>query len=185
MSSGKRTNPIIAGLDAFDVHAQQDVCCMRVYHQNALSHSACSDSDGEQIECNDHSCRVLAELREWCMEQLVPLVRGYIWHRDPIHLDVVCPSRSERATRHARSASEQDIRFVPPDPPSLECHLSFGDNIDDEWFLVYLALRLSSRNPALAISIKDNDGQFLLIECAPVLPRWMKPHTSRPILEPT
>lgn len=46
--------------------------------------------------------------------------------------------------------------------------------VDDEWFLTYL-LRELTRVQALCISVEDEDGEFLLIEAADELPKWVQP----------
>ncbi|XP_077297702.1 ecdysoneless cell cycle regulator isoform X2 [Arctopsyche grandis] len=51
----------------------------------------------------------------------------------------------------------------------------YGDNIEDEWFIVYLILELTKRMPNLIAQIVDNDGEFLLIEAADSLPSWANP----------
>ena len=54
-------------------------------------------------------------------------------------------------------------------------YLAFGDAIDDEWFLCHLLLKLTTTNPDLIISIKDEDGEFLLIEAAEQLDSKFSP----------
>lgn len=50
-----------------------------------------------------------------------------------------------------------------------------GDSIDDEWLIVWLLSSLSRRFPELVISIRDGDGEFLLIESANEIPKWVEP----------
>lgn len=54
----------------------------------------------------------------------------------------------------------------------------FGDNIEDEWFIIYVILELSKKYPHLIIQITDNDGDFLLIEAADYLPSWANPENT-------
>ena len=57
--------------------------------------------------------------------------------------------------------------------------LSVGDGLDDEWLLVGLLLRLSAEvGPGAVFRVWDDDGEFLLIEAAEDLPRWVAPDTS-------
>lgn len=49
--------------------------------------------------------------------------------------------------------------------------------VDDEWFLTYV-LRELSRTQALCISVEDEDGEFLLIEAADELPKWVRPDNA-------
>lgn len=60
-------------------------------------------------------------------------------------------------------------------PPHLLSTTCFGDNLEDEWFIVYLVLELSKQYEDIIIQIKDNDGDFLLIEAADYLPSWANP----------
>ncbi|KAL1315680.1 hypothetical protein AAHE18_15G001700, partial [Arachis hypogaea] len=62
--------------------------------------------------------------------------------------------------------------------PHLHGHLRYGDNLDDEWFLVFLLFHTSLRFPNLSIRLWDSDGEFLLIEAAFHLPRWLNPETA-------
>lgn len=56
--------------------------------------------------------------------------------------------------------------------------LRWGDNVEDEWMAAGLLLRLSERVPDASIRLWDADGEFLLIEAAYALPRWVKPETA-------
>lgn len=54
----------------------------------------------------------------------------------------------------------------------------FGDNVEDEWFIVYLLQHITRTFPELAAKVEDNDGEFILIEAADYLPKWLKPENS-------
>lgn len=62
--------------------------------------------------------------------------------------------------------------------PHLHGHLKYGDNLDDEWFVVFLLFEISKHFPTLSVRVYDNDGEFLLIEAAVYLPKWLNPSTS-------
>ncbi|XP_006812072.1 protein ecdysoneless homolog [Saccoglossus kowalevskii] len=82
----------------------------------------------------------------------------YIWQRDPFN-----------------------IRIVPGvggNPTHLHGITNYGDNIEDEWFIVYLLFQLTEVFPELTVKISDSDGEFLLIEAADYLPKWLDPDTS-------
>jgi hypothetical protein len=86
--------------------------------------------------------------------------KRYLWHREPITI--------ERAARR---------------PPGEEVHLAgelrYGDNVEDEWFGVWLLLELTAAFPALGVTAEDaQDGQLLLIEAAHVLPDWLSPESA-------
>lgn len=63
------------------------------------------------------------------------------------------------------------------------CHLKgivfYGNNVEDEWYTVYLMQKLSVAMESLAISVEDNDGQFMLIEAADHLEPWLSPATAQ------
>ena len=62
-------------------------------------------------------------------------------------------------------------------PPHLYGISHFGDNIQDEWFIVSLLFHISKELPSLIIRVSDADGEFLLIEAADFLPAWANPET--------
>ncbi|KAK7456517.1 hypothetical protein BaRGS_00039373 [Batillaria attramentaria] len=87
-----------------------------------------------------------------------PLVIDYVWQKESFSLKPV--------------ACGADV------PPHLYGRTNFGDNIDDEWFIVYLLYELSKQFPDLVIKVTDNDEEFLLIEAADHLPKWLNPETA-------
>lgn len=52
---------------------------------------------------------------------------------------------------------------------------NYGDSVEDEWLIVYLLRELSKQFIDLWIKVIDTDGEFLLIEAANALPRWLNP----------
>lgn len=62
-------------------------------------------------------------------------------------------------------------------PPHLHGVTHYGDNIADEWFIVYLLTQLTKEFPQITARVIDSDGEFLLIEAADVLPKWANPDT--------
>lgn len=56
--------------------------------------------------------------------------------------------------------------------------VSYGDSVEDEWFIVSLLWKLTETFPSLIIHVWDDDGEFLLIESAYALPKWITPETS-------
>lgn len=55
----------------------------------------------------------------------------------------------------------------------------YGDAIEDEWLIVYMLCELSKAHPDLWVRAGDCDGEFLLVEAANVLPKWLSPETDR------
>lgn len=84
------------------------------------------------------------------------LTKGFIWQRDSFNL------------RLEREAGESSLRG----------RINFGDSVEDEWLVVYILRELSKKFPEVWIRVVDTDGQFLLIEAAGVLPRWLNPEIA-------
>ncbi|XP_060789345.1 protein ecdysoneless homolog isoform X2 [Neoarius graeffei] len=97
-------------------------------------------------------------LLEDVLAEVAALLVGYIWQKQPFNLS------------------------FHPEKGGVPAHLSgsteFGDNVEDEWFIVYLLKCITRKFSELAASIQDNDGQFLLIEAAEYLPKWLDPDSS-------
>jgi hypothetical protein len=60
----------------------------------------------------------------------------------------------------------------------LEGKTEFGDNIEDEWFIVYLLRLLTDELTGVSAQVDDNDGEFLLIEAAEHIPTWLNPDAA-------
>lgn len=86
------------------------------------------------------------------LKHLEPYLREYFWHKEGFNL---------KKTGDAHCGK-----------------IYFGDCLDDEWFTAYLLLLCSGKFPQLAFKIWDNDGQFLLIEAAEHIPKWLEPDTA-------
>lgn len=101
---------------------------------------------------------VLQNYIERIMTQFAPMLVPYIWQNQPFNL-----------------------RFKP-EKGGVPAHMfgvtKFGDNIEDEWFIVYLVKQITKEFPELVARIEDNDGEFLLIEAADFLPKWLDPDNS-------
>ncbi|KAH8993994.1 SGT1-domain-containing protein [Lactarius akahatsu] len=97
------------------------------------------------------SATVLALSVQNFVESLLP---DFLWHRDTFQVKVV--------QNKVRSG------WI------LEGWMRVGDSIDDEWCVVWL-LREVSKKWDCAISVRDSDGEFLLIEAADDLPSWVTP----------
>jgi len=107
--------------------------------------------------------RLLERLQEECERFIRRLTAGYIWHQEPFKLAI------------------EDGRESPDSaPPCL--HLSgstvFADNIEDEWFIAWLLIQFSKRRKDVTVHITDTDGQFMLIEAANALPKWLTPENG-------
>ncbi|KIY92962.1 putative Protein SGT1 [Monoraphidium neglectum] len=132
----------------------------------------------------------LDALRIDCMAAVLPHIERYVWQRDAFTLtsSLRSPPPWERPRPPGRRAAErqqqqeQHEQQQPPapkrGPPCLWGAVAFGDSVDDEWFVAWLALELTRRFEGLAARVWDDDGEFLLIEAAYSLPRWLKPEVG-------
>ncbi|WAQ86531.1 hypothetical protein PtA15_7A257 [Puccinia triticina] len=71
----------------------------------------------------------------------------------------------------------------PPDlksivPSQLDGTLRYGISLQDEWFLVWCLFEISKTFDC-QIQVHDNDGEFLLIEAADNLPKWLTPDLAK------
>lgn len=57
--------------------------------------------------------------------------------------------------------------------------MDYGDSVEDEWLVVYMLRQLSLSHQNLWIRVFDSDGEFLLIEAANMLPKWLNPEMDR------
>ena len=60
----------------------------------------------------------------------------------------------------------------------LQGRTNYGDSVEDEWLIVYMLRWLSRQHRDIWIRVVDTDGQFLLIEAANHLPRWLNPEVA-------
>lgn len=100
----------------------------------------------------------LAAFRERCLHVTSPLVRGYIWQHQPFDLHPAATTAASAGHLHGSTR--------------------YGDNVEDEWFVVFLLLEISCQLPQSSIKVWDTDGEFLLMEAAYALPRWLEPENS-------
>lgn len=132
----------------------------------------------------------LLDARAAYLASLRPLLAGYLWQREGFELLVRArPPRSLPAPAPPPPAqlllpdgcTETEPAVVRPGDwlPHLYLRLRYGDNVEDEWFAVYLVQELTRRFARLVATVCDNDGEVLLIEAAEVIPRWLTPSTSR------
>ncbi|CAF0717405.1 unnamed protein product [Brachionus calyciflorus] len=93
------------------------------------------------------------------------LTSNYIWNNEKFYLN-----------KPISTWSQPEYTFgLQNNPIDYTCYgcVDFGDNIKDEWFIVYLLYKLTSKfEGRLAAKIVDSDGDFLLIQSANYLPDW-------------
>ncbi|KAI4976818.1 hypothetical protein ZWY2020_050425 [Hordeum vulgare] len=101
------------------------------------------------------------------LSHLAPFLSTHLFHRDPFTLSLP----SDPSGPCAPCAS-------PPAAPHVHGALRFGDSLPDEWLAVSLLFALTRAFPGVAARAWDSDGDFLLIEAAFALPRWLDPDTA-------
>ncbi|GAB4848797.1 hypothetical protein Ancab_003590 [Ancistrocladus abbreviatus] len=139
-----------------------DTVFYAIYPDFAVSSSSSTNSTPVDLAAQ------LQYLHLQILQTLSPLTSDYIWQHEPFTLSL-------------SSLFNSNCRCSSPSPthiPHLHGKLRFGDNLDDEWFVVFLLFHLSSSFPTLSIRVWDTDGEFLLIEAAFHLPRWINPENS-------
>lgn len=83
-------------------------------------------------------------------------LKEYIWQRDALKLELV----------------REEGRWL------LKGRTNYGDSVADEWLIVWLLRELSKEFRDSWIRIYDTDGEFLLIEAANALPKWLNPEMA-------
>ncbi|KAK4136204.1 SGT1-domain-containing protein [Trichocladium antarcticum] len=91
-------------------------------------------------------------------QKLEELAKDYIWQREPFKLE---------------TKVQKGLGL-----PYLQGTTRYGDNVEDEWLIVYLLRELSKSFPSLWVRVADSDGEFLLIEAAKVTPKWLSPEND-------
>ncbi|XP_063163552.1 protein ecdysoneless homolog [Candoia aspera] len=106
----------------------------------------------------EHRQGILQQYIERILAHFAPILVCYIWQNEPFNLK------------------------YKPAKGNIPAHIAgltkFGDNIEDEWFIVYLIKEITKEFPELLARVDDNDGEFLLIEAADYLPKWLNPENS-------
>lgn len=94
----------------------------------------------------------ISSIYQEVIQSVEDLTRAYIWNKDKFNLS----EPQSTADPHIFTSHAQ---------------IDFGDNLDDEWFIVHILFTLSSKFNLIARCL-DGDGEFLLIQAANVLPQW-------------
>ncbi|XP_015742997.1 protein ecdysoneless homolog [Python bivittatus] len=111
-----------------------------------------------ESEDPEHHQDILQQYIERILAHFAPILVSYIWQNEPFNLK------------------------YKPAKGNIPAHIAgltkFGDNIEDEWFIIYLIKEITKEFPELLARVDDNDGEFLLIEAADYLPKWLNPENS-------
>lgn len=184
----------------FAIHRSRVFNCrdyLMIGHTELWKGSACSLLINDRIHdllnsCAGDSAGSLESLRLQAMGAVLPLTRGYIWQKDAFNLQSSAGQQPPWRQAASAASSKRANGAVPCSAggasglasfregplPCLWGAVQFGDNLEDEWFTAWLLRELTARIPGAAARVWDNDGEFLLIEAAYSLPRWLKPETA-------
>jgi hypothetical protein len=97
-------------------------------------------------------------------------IRDYIWQDEPFKLRLSSVANHRLRPLDPQQAKNKKFE-APSEPNHLVGQTRFGDNIDDEWFIVFLLLELSKKFPNICIKY-DRDCIFLPF-CFDLAPRML------------
>ncbi|KAK4988603.1 hypothetical protein LTR66_007268 [Elasticomyces elasticus] len=150
------------GFDGFPKHLPEDCVEYVIYVID------------EKLKQAERRARLM-EIYDAAKKLTKKLLGGYIWQREEFGL----------------SLEQQDFDVAgsgqPPEKPAkrksdglsyLRGRTNVGDSVADEWLIVYLLCELSKQFPDAWIRVYDTDGEFLLIEAANALPKWLNPEVA-------
>lgn len=115
----------------------------------------------------------LKELQVKCLDTISDFAKDYIWQHESFNLQPAMTSSCPCIL----SPNSRDSNPRPP-VPHLHGKLKYGDNVEDEWFVVFILYEITKRIPSVSARVWDTDGEFLLIEAAYAIPRWLGPENS-------
>ncbi|CAG9831641.1 unnamed protein product [Diabrotica balteata] len=123
-----------------------------------------------QIETHDEQEQenILTALLDKTNKIIHKYTKNFLWHKDDFKLVI-------------RTSTSNFLNEIEGQKEALPPHLygvsHYGDNIEDEWFMVFLLRQLTKELTGSIARVHDIDGEFLLIEAAEYLPNWARPET--------
>lgn len=111
------------------------------------------------VHLRESSLAAIQTLSAEILTHIQSLAAGYIWHKQAFNLQPA-PLASTAAAQTSYC---------------LKGSVNCTDCVDDEWFTVHLLCEITRRWPDAVVSVEDEDGEFMLIEAAEVLPKWVTP----------
>lgn len=114
---------------------------------------------------------LLHRLEQFRQGQPIQKSTKYVFHKDEPQVQI-------RQDQKQPTTSARSLQTIPP---YLRLTLSTAGATEDEYFLIHF-LRVQQRAGGCllesAIQVTDEDGEFLLIEAADHLPRWIDPDNA-------
>ncbi|KAI3993499.1 hypothetical protein MKX01_002512 [Papaver californicum] len=140
----------------------EDTVFYAIYPDESLQNSSSSSKTLNPDETNqEFSSPSIHSLHLQILQVVSPYTTDYIWQHEPFTLTLSSNPKN------------------PSETPHFYGKTKYGDNLEDEWFIVFLLFEISRKIPQLSIQVWDTDGDFLLIEAAFYLPNWLNPETSK------
>jgi len=156
------------GFDGFPKHLPEDCVEYMIYVIDAKL------SDLQKRERLQHIQRVANDLEK-------RLLKEYIWQRESFKLSLVHEDGSLRFL-FFKFYPAHNLRYglliLCSGSWLLRGRTNYGDSVADEWLIVYLLRELSKQFSDAWIRIYDTDGEFLLIQAANALPKWLNPEVA-------
>lgn len=94
-----------------------------------------------------------------------------------VHREAAAIAGSHTTSGYIWDRESPTVQLDDEDPSIVTLSMRVQDCIDDEWFLTYL-LRGFTHTHDACISVRDEDGEFLLIEASDELPTWVTPDNA-------
>ena len=126
------------------------------------------DSKFKDAEIRDK----LRKVQSSANTQTKKLLKDFIWQREGFQFQLT--TGKGKIITHFYTVELTSVI----DGSFLYGQTNYGDSVEDEWLIVYLLRELSRLNPDIWIRIVDSDGEFLLVEAANALPRWLNPEVA-------
>ena len=103
-------------------------------------------------------------------------LKDYIWQRQSFGLELV--KEDGEVCCHDTKSNHEHADNFPTGVTLLRGRTEYGDSVEDEWVVVWILRELTKKFTDLWVKIVDNDGEFLLIEAAGTLPKWLEPEVA-------
>ncbi|SPO01326.1 related to sgt1 protein [Cephalotrichum gorgonifer] len=96
---------------------------------------------------------LLETIRKYALDLSARLTANFIWQRGEFNLSM----RNEPGLMYLHGKTD------------------YGDSVEDEWLIVYIIREVTKAFPQAWARVWDADGEFLLVEAANVVPKWLNP----------
>lgn len=125
----------------------------------------------------------LENVRKAAVQLSNQLTKDYIWQREDFDLETKSTDGSSCALSESPRAPLGCLSGQGVLTDRLGLHYlygitDYGDCVEDEWLIVYILRELTNQFPNVWARVSDSDGEFLLVEAANVLPKWLSPEND-------